>query len=257
MPRSGRKGSLFRKVALSLWSRDGDPSVYSLVDLDVTNLKEKSLLLAVLLKAIAETREKNPELNTMLRWGRIFRRSDKSISIMINIPGTRFDDLSALYLDDAHLMSVKEIQLRLSSKTESIRQERDPHLGPVLRIVNLVPQPILKFFLKIYSFMIYEVGTRLGVRFLPYRPFGSIIVSNIGSLGIKNALLPLVPLARAALLVSVGKISSEAKVFNAEICARQIVQLGVTFDHRLFDGSHAAKMLRDFESEFEKFAMAE
>lgn len=245
-----RRKALFRKVALSLWSHHGNPSVYGFTEIDVTPMPNKSLVLTYVVKALGETMHNNSELTSMVRWGQIVNRTDKTISVMVNIPGPKVNDLSAMNLQDVHSMTTDEIQKKLESKAEGVRQLRDPHLGPMLNIISYVPQPVLKTFLKIYEFLIYELDTRLGLHFIPIRPFGSIIVSNVGSLGIKTALLPLVPLARAPLMVSVGQITSEARVVDGAICIRQIAQLGVTFDHRIFDGSHAGRMLKEFHTVF-------
>lgn len=245
-----KHSSQFRKIALSVWNQHGDPSVYSFVELDVTNIKIKAQLLSYVVKALAETMNKNRELYTIIKWGRIVQRTDKTISVMVNIPGPKINDLSALNLEDSHLMSIEQIQSKVEQKANAVRAHRDPHLGPILKLIRFIPRIFLKRFLKIYEFLIYEFGFRLGLSFLPFKPFGSIIVSNVGSLGIKNALLPLVPMARAALMVSVGKISKEPKVIEDVVCIREMVQIGITFDHRLFDGSHAAKMLQDFEACF-------
>jgi pyruvate/2-oxoglutarate dehydrogenase complex dihydrolipoamide acyltransferase (E2) component len=247
---NSNKASLFRKIALSIWNQHGDPSVYSFVELDVTDLEPKNQLLCFLVKALGETMNKNKELHSLIRWGQIEQRKDKSISVMVNIPGVEKDDLSALNLEDVHLMTMLEIENKIETKAQSIRTFRDPHLGPVLNLLRFLPRICVKSFLNIYEFLIYELGTRLGLRFLPYKPFGSIIVSNVGSLGINNALLPLVPLARATLMVALGKISQQPRYYDKIICVRDIVQIGITFDHRLFDGSHASRMLADFEKSF-------
>jgi hypothetical protein len=242
--------ALFRKIAISIWNQHGDPSVYSFVELDVTHIESKAELLAHVVKSLGETMAKNRELQCMIRWGKITPRADRTISVMVNIPGAQADDLSALNLENAHLMSIDQIKNQVDKKATLVRDRKDPHLGPILKIIRYIPTRLLKIFLKTYEFSIYELGVRLGLRFLPLKPFGSIIVSNVGSLGIKNALLPLVPMARAVLMVSVGKVSQEARVVNGCVCIREVVQIGVTFDHRIFDGSHAARMLQDFESCF-------
>ncbi len=249
-----KQKSLFRKIALTLWNKHGDPSVYSFVELDVTNLKIKAQLLSMVVKSLGETMNRNKELSSIIKWGGIVQRSDKTISVMVNIPGLKMDDLSALNMEDTHLISLEQIQSKIETKATAVRDYRDPHLGPMLNLIRFIPRILLKFFLKIYEFSIYELGFRFGLRFLPFKPFGSIIVSNVGSLGIKNALLPLVPMARAVLMVSVGKISKEPRVVENTVCVREVVQIGITFDHRFFDGSHAAKMLVDFETCFYSLA---
>lgn len=246
---SNRHTPLFRKVALSLWGSHGDPSVYGFVELDVTDVKSRSSLLALVTKALGSTMDENSKLTTMIKWGRIVQRPQKSISIMVNIPGVQ-SDLSLLNVHEVHELTVDEIQQKLDVQANLVRVQRDPHLGPMLGLIRRIPQPLLKFFLKIYEFFIYELDVNLKIRLLPHRPFGSIIVSNVGSLGIKKALLPLVPIARAAAMVSIGQVTEEPKVVNGQICIRSIAHLGVTFDHRLFDGSHAAKMIVDFEKAF-------
>lgn len=247
--------SIFRHVALSLWSSHGDPSVYGLVDLDVTDLKSKPLLLPYVLKALGETMDRHPALSSMIKWGRIFQRKDKKITVMVNISMQGRFDLSLLNLDDVHLMSDELIREKINIQATGIRNFRDPHLGPMLKIIKYVPRFLMRFFLKTYEILIYEFNTRLGLTFLPHRPFGSIIVSNVGSLGISNALLPLIPITRSSLMISVGKIQTKPMVVNEIICARQVVQMGVTFDHRLFDGSEAARMLDDFENTFKKLIL--
>ena len=193
--------------------------------------------------------QENSKLSTMIKWGHIVQRPDKSISIMVDIPGQQ-NDLSLLNLHEVHLLSVDEIQQKLDRQANLVRAHRDPNLGPMLKLIRQIPQPLLKFFLNIYEFFIYELNVNLKMRMLPHRPFGSIIVSNVGSLGIKKALLPLVPIARASAMVSIGQVSLEPKVVDGVICIRSIAHLGVTFDHRLFDGSHAGKMVTDFERAF-------
>ena len=246
---SNSQTPLFRKIALSLWGSQGDPSVYGFVELDVTTVKSHSSLLALITKALGIMMQENSKLSTMIKWGHIVQRPDKSISIMVDIPGQQ-NDLSLLNLHEVHLLSVDEIQQKLDRQANLVRAHRDPNLGPMLKLIRQIPQPLLKFFLNIYEFFIYELNVNLKMRMLPHRPFGSIIVSNVGSLGIKKALLPLVPIARASAMVSIGQVSLEPKVVDGVICIRSIAHLGVTFDHRLFDGSHAGKMVTDFERAF-------
>lgn len=242
--------TLFRKIALSVWNGYGDPSVYGFAELDVTELDGKPFkLLSVVVKSLGETMSKNDELRTLIKWGTVGHRTDHCISVMVNLPAQK-KDLSAVNIENSDKLSLQEIQDQIDGKAQLVRSLKDPHLGPILKMVRYTPKPLLKFLLKIYSFSIYELGLRLGISFLPHRPFGSVIISNVGSLGLKNALLPLVPIARAALMVSLGKVCEEVKVHNGQIAIRKIVHFGFTFDHRLFDGAHAGKMLQDFETAF-------
>lgn len=244
------KNSLFRKLAASLWHNQGDPSVYGFVELDVTELKPgPSQLLSFVVKALGETMQANAELRSIIKWGRVSLRQDHCISVMVNIPDVK-KDLSVLNINNSDQLSVNEITEQIEVKAGLVRKRQDPHLGPILSLIAVLPKFLLKFFLKLYALLIYEAKVPVKSRYIPLRPFGSVIVSNVGSLGIKKALLPLVPLARPALMVSLGKVGEEVKVHQGQMAIRKIAHLGITFDHRLFDGSHAAKMLNDFEKSF-------
>jgi hypothetical protein len=60
---SKKSVTLFRKLALSLWNEQGDPSVYGFVELDVTDIDKAPVkLLSLVVKAIGETMRKNDEL---------------------------------------------------------------------------------------------------------------------------------------------------------------------------------------------------
>lgn len=244
------KISLFRKVALSLWHSGGDPSVYGFLELDVTDKKLDSSPLPLIIKALSKVMQDHKELNSIMRFGRLFYRKNINISVMVNIPEKNKHDLSLATLENVDQMSIQDIEKVLYHNTDLIRKRKDPRLGFVLKLIYKLPWFVTKFFLNLYSFLTHDLSVDLSWLKLPNAPFGSVIVTNIGSLGIKKALVPLVPLSRSAVLISVGEITKEAKVIDDKIVIRKIIHLGVTFDHRFFDGSHAARMIHDFEKYF-------
>lgn len=243
-----QKISVFRKVALSLWGPGGDPSVYGFLEIDVTDNAILGSPLPRVIKAISELMKKHKELNSILRFGRLYYRKNINVSVMVNIPDQGRHDLSIATIENVDRMTLHEIEQRLSQSTGLIRKRADPHLGFALKLVHHLPLFMTKLFLKAYSLVAHDLNLNLSLLRLPRTPFGSVIVTNIGSLGIKKALVPLVPLSRAALLLSVGEVTKEARVINDQIEIRKIMHIGVTFDHRFFDGSHAATMIRDFET---------
>lgn len=239
--------SVFRKVALSLWGGGGDPSVYGFLEIDVTHLKLTSSPTSLVIKGLSGIMKKHKELNFMMRWGRLYRRKSINISVMVNISEEGRHDLSFATLRNVDQMSLIQIEDQLSHNAKQIRRREDPHLGYVLKLIHKMPHFLTKTFLRSFIFLAHELNVCVPFTRLPKDPFGSVIVTNVGSLGIKKALVPLVPLTRAALLVSIGKICKEPIVIDDKIEIREIMHLGVTFDHRLFDGSQAAVMIRDFE----------
>ncbi|MGE5086209.1 MAG: 2-oxo acid dehydrogenase subunit E2 [Bacillota bacterium] len=238
--------ALFRKASLSIWNKGGDPSVYGFLDWDVTDLP-KSVRTATLIKALGVVIKSHPDLNSILRWGRLRPRDTVDVTVMVNIPGVK-NDLSFSTLRDVDQKSLEDISDDLKSGSAVVRGKKDRNLHFALQILNWMPSGVGRLFLSIYGLLAFDFGWDLRIFRLPFRPFGPVILSNIGSLGLKQALIPLVPMTRSCMMVSMGAASKEPSVREEQIVIREVIKLGVTFDHRYFDGSHAAQMLKDFQS---------
>ena len=93
----------------------------------------------------------------------------------------------------------------------------------------------------------------ISLRFLglPRDPFGSAIITNVGSLGIDVAWAPLVPFTRVPLMVSVGTMQMAPQVVGDQVLPRPTMSVAVTVDHRLIDGVHAGAMTKIFKRCFE------
>lgn len=237
--------ALFRKASFSIWGRGGDPSVYGFLDWDVTDIP-RNMRTSLVIKALGEVIKAHPDLNSMIRWGRLVPRESVDVTVMVNIPGVR-NDLSFSTLRDVHLKSSEEILRSLKSGSGIVRRRQDKYLSFALKLLNWFPSWVGRIFLALYGFLAFDLGLDLRFLSLPYRPFGPVILSNIGSLGLKEGLIPLVPMTRSCMMVSMGSAHKAPRVYRDELAIREIVRLGVTFDHRYFDGSHAALMLKDFQ----------
>ncbi len=71
----------------------------------------------------------------------------------------------------------------------------------------------------------------------------TLTITNVGPFGIDGA-VPILPPGTAA-IVAVGQISPQPWVLDGALCVRQVVELAVTFDHRMVDGALASTFLRD------------
>ena len=79
---------------------------------------------------------------------------------------------------------------------------------------------------------------------IPNDPFGSIMITNIGSLGLDIAYVPLVPYARVPILIAMGAVKDVPVVHKGQIVPGKIMSVNATFDHRFIDGFHASVMSR-------------
>jgi pyruvate/2-oxoglutarate dehydrogenase complex dihydrolipoamide acyltransferase (E2) component len=84
-----------------------------------------------------------------------------------------------------------------------------------------------------------------------------MMITNIGSLGLDIAYVPLVPYARVPILLATGAVKDTAVVEKGGLVPGKIMSVNATLDHRIIDGFHAAVMSRTLrkwiEHPFENF----
>ena len=84
----------------------------------------------------------------------------------------------------------------------------------------------------------------------PKDPFGSLMLTNIGSLGIESGFAPLVPYSHVPVVVALGAITERPVVENGQVVVRKMVTLSVTIDHRVIDGVHASYLSKSIKKIF-------
>ena len=77
------------------------------------------------------------------------------------------------------------------------------------------------------------------------------MVTNVGSLGLEEAYVPLVPYSRVPLLIAMGEVRDSAVVVDGDVKVAKTMKIFATFDHRILDGSHAAKMVKVLKAWFD------
>jgi len=253
---------IFRKVALGTWKSVGDPSVYGLVEFDVSpslQLIEETKgrwerplsLTSIVGAAVARVLERRPEINASLKRGRIHQRKSVDLFFQVAVPGSGSDptagsELKGVTVRKANLKSIGEIHSELTGKIRISKAGGDNELDPSMRILAQLPVTLMAWVLKLASSLNYDFGIPLGWAGFPKDAFGSVMITNVGSLGISTAWAPLVPFTRVPMLLTIGAIESRAWVVEGNVVPRPIVRMGITFDHRLMDGAHAAEMQKIF-----------
>ena len=250
------KISSWRKVAIGTWRSAGDPSVYGIIDADVTmalayidrlakQTGERITLTHFIGRAIAEVCARHPEINCILRFGRLYPRSTVDIFFHVATE-SRGADLSGTTVRSADKKSVGEIAREMKDKVHDIRHRGDPGFKRMKGVMSLVPGFLAWPFVNVTGFLLYTLNLWSPLMGMPKDPFGSAMVTNIGSLGLQTGLVPLVPYSRIPLLIAVGAVTDQPVIRNGGIEIRPVSRLGVTFDHRLIDGVHAGHMIKTF-----------
>jgi pyruvate dehydrogenase E2 component (dihydrolipoamide acetyltransferase) len=260
-----RDVSSFRMIALGTWKTTKDPSVYGSLALEVDEalayidaFREKTgkrlTLTHLMAKAVGLVLAEMPDANAILRFHRIYLRKDVDVffQVMMTDPETGQIDLSGLTIRQADQKSIPDIVDEFQRVADRVRAGKDEEKEQTRKTFKSLPGFAVGWVLDLIGMLLYTFNLDLRSLGLPRDPFGSVMVTNIGSLGLEEAYVPLVPYSRVPLLLAMGSVT-KTPVVNEETDAieiKKIMKLFATFDHRVLDGAHAAKMSKTLKAVF-------
>ncbi len=262
--------SLFRKMAAVVWDAPGDPTIYGGTDIDATELvrwlKAKgdaagtrlSVTHAVA-RAMASLLASNPDLNCTIRRGAIWRRANVDVFLQVAVPpedgGLQAADLSGACLRNADKLDTVGVATKLREIAAKIRKRDDPLLKSTKKNIAWMPPFFMRIAMKLATWLSHDLGISMKWAGIPDDPFGSVLVTSVGMLGIPTAYAPLFPQAKGIGVVLVGKLYEGVKVIDGEIKIRTLLPLTIALDHRLVDGfqagvlaEHAVRLLENPET---------
>lgn len=255
--------SSFRRIAIGTWRTAHDPTVYGtlclradkvLAYLDAFRARtgKRATLSHLMAKAVAITLSELPDANAILRWNRIYLRKDIGVFFQVAMEdeSTGEVDLSGATIFDAHKKTMLEIVDEFEGKVGTVRKREDKNLEGTRSIFQRIPFSLLNFALDTIGWLSFTLNLDLRWAGIPKDPFGSAMVTNIGSLGLEEAYVPLVPYSRVPLLIALGAVKDEAVVERGEIVVGKVLRAFATFDHRVLDGVHAARMTKTLRRVF-------
>jgi pyruvate dehydrogenase E2 component (dihydrolipoamide acetyltransferase) len=247
-----KKVSGWRKAALGGWGSPGDPSVYAFLEVEADpalayiercarESGERVTLTHFTGRAIAEAFKRNPEINCIIRWGRLYEREDVSVFFQV-ATDKKGEDLSGVVIHRADQKSVSEIAAEMNLKVAAVRTNQDKSYARLKGLFGFLPGWAVKFAIDFSSFVMFRLNIWSPLLGPPKNPFGSVMVTNIGSLGMNRGLAPLVPYSHVPMLIALGAVEEVPAVRDGKVVAVRRITLGATFDHRLIDGVVGAKM---------------
>ena len=250
-----QKLTSYREIAISSWKHPRDPSTYAMLDLTTSVAKEfisqydskvPLTMTHFVAKTIAHCLEKFPELNHVLRVGNLHKRETIDVFITTLIKSVEGKDLSGFSIRDVNNKSLEKIALISKEKVDDLRYNRDKDNLKVQKIMKHLPIVLIKPLLRIREFFQYTLNMSFGMK----DSFGSVMISNIGALGIENAFIPLSPYSRCPLIMGIGKPRKIPVVKGDEVVVEESMIISFTFDHRHADGAHGASLIRRFKKIF-------
>jgi hypothetical protein len=247
--------STFRRLALGTWRTAGDPSVYGSLTLHMDNALSyidafraatgRHLTITHLMaRAAAAVFERVPEANAILRAGKLYRRRRIGVFFQVAMKDetTGKLDLSGATIHDPERKSLIEICDELEARFADVRADRDRELSRTRRLFARLPLRATGPLLQLSSFLGYTLNLDLRRAGVPRDAFGSVMITNVGALGLEEAYVPLVPYSRVPILLALGAIRETPVVRDGRVTVARTMKACATFDHRVLEGSHAAVM---------------
>jgi len=260
--------SSFRKLAIGSWRTTYDPTVYGTLTVRMDKAlayieafrQRTGVRLTVthlMTKAMGEALRRCPEANALLRFNKIYLRKQVTISALVVQTDAGKVDLTSAKIDDADKKSLREIAQEMEEAVRRVRERRDVALEKGKGTIQKIPYMFLNLFTWLIGFLMYTLNLDLSGIGMPKDAFGSVIITNVGSLGLDTAYVPLVPYTRVPIFVAPGAVKDVPVVEDGKVVPGKVMNINASFDHRFIDGFHAgvlANTLREMlENPFEKF----
>lgn len=241
-----------RKLALHTWGKPRDPSIYSIVEVDLTRAlpyldrvsEETGVKLTpthLVAKGLALAMARYPDLNGVIRWGRIYRRETVDVGFLVALEGGK--DLNNVTVKEADKKDLLDIGRELQARAAAMRRGKDETVARQKGSLQAVPHFLMGPLMDTLEFLAFDVGLDLKALGLESDKFGSVMVTSVGMLGIETALAPLVPFTRVPIVCLVGEVKDKPVVRDGDIVVAPVLTLGFTIDHRFADGVILGKML--------------
>jgi pyruvate dehydrogenase E2 component (dihydrolipoamide acetyltransferase) len=246
--------SSFARIAAAMWRRPSDPSIYGSMDVDATEALRfiqryrertgrKLTITHVVARAVAQGFAAHPRLNAKVRlWGRLERR--RSVDLFVSVAAEGGKDLSGVLVEGAERKSLDELIDAIERGARGVRSGADPSYQKSRGLFQRLPWWLARPMLSVADLLTNELHLHLPSQGLPRDPFGTAIITNVGTFGIDTAFAPFLPLGRCALLLLLSEIRERPWAENGRVESRPVLRLCGTFDHRVIDGYAAGKLAR-------------
>ena len=244
----------YQKLAIGSWRSAKDPSIYGRHDIDYTQAaaftdrfrKEKGLKITptyITAQAASLVYACHPALNTVLRYGILYQREKISFSFLTAVdtknPFGKLN-LSACVVRDITNLSLEALYKDLSQKIRRAKENKDEVSAAQNRLISKIPSPLMSLFLDLSSFLMYTLNIRL--KGVPEDPFGSVMISNLGQIGMDSVFIPVVPYSKVPVFIAMGLVRPRVLAEGRRPVVRDMLRLNYTIDHRCIEGKSLSVM---------------
>ena len=241
----------WRKLAIAIYKQPVDSRIYGIFDADVTHIVDyikeqrkkghKLTITHFITAAVARTLyEDLPDINCFVRRGHVVFRKDADVFVTVSVGKGK--DMSGLIVRKAQDLSVGEISEIISKEAQKKREGKESGAFASKGIISKIPWPFRRMIFVFIKWWIFDLGLPFPFLKIPADPFGSIMITNIGTFGLSYGMVALFPIGKIPAVITMGKIEDKPVVIDGEIKIRKMLPLTGTFDHRIVDGAQGGAL---------------
>jgi len=256
--------SVWRKIAMASWRQRKDPMIAATLDVDagpvLAYIEEVRRATGVRVtpahlvgRAAAKVVEALPGLNGRVVCGSFAPSPTIDGFFVVSLrtdPVAGMEaaatDLSGSVIREVDTKPPWVIASELARRAEMIREDRDPQFKQAKTMVQNLPPMILRVVLDTIGLVTETLQLPVPFMGLEARPYGSFLVSNVGTFGLDSAFAPVPPFVHVPVIIMVGAVTDKAVARDGQPVVRPMLPLCVSLDHRFVDGYQAASMARIF-----------
>jgi 2-oxoacid dehydrogenases acyltransferase (catalytic domain) len=256
--------SAWRKIAMATWRPPKDPIISATMDIEAARLLEyidrvraatgvHVTSMHLVGRAAGKVFEALPGLNGRVVFGSFLPSSTIDCFFVVSlradpVAGT---EAAATDLSGAVVRRVNEkppwvIAKELADRAARIRHQEDPQFKRAKAIVKGLPPLLLRPVVEGIGFVTESLQLPLPFLGLEARPYGSVLVSNVGTYGLDSAAAPWPTFCHVPVGILIGAVTDKVLARDGQCVIRPVLPLTVGLDHRFIDGYQAATMARVF-----------
>lgn len=261
--KKGTRTNIWRKIAINSWKAPNYSTIYgkatlnpepALLLIDKLNKagKEKYTLTHIVGKVLGVILKEHPELNSVVRFKNAYERKSCDIFFQVSkIDEYGNENLSGYVVRDIDKKGLSQIASELNQGSRTIKGGDDLSFKKIKRTFRFIPNFLTRTIIDLSFFIQYKLNLWSPLLGTNKDTFGSIMITNVGTLGAQEAYVPFTPYSFCHAICCIGAIKEVPVYRDGQIKVGKEINFCWTLDHRLLDGSSACKILKTFTRLFE------
>ena len=248
-----------KKINYTAWSTPYDPQIYTTIKLDITkiipylekkseelkDINEHYKVTSFVIKLMSIVLKKYPAVYGYIKFGRYEPKNNVDICCLVNVGEGK--ELANTTIKNCEEKTMREIHIELKNNANALKQRKDENQNTKMNLYKILPTFLLGPANQIFSY-ISSIGAQFKPIGLRQFEFGSCVITNIGSIGIENSLVPIPPVSFVpAILTLCSYYKRNVKNEDDEIEEKIYLKMNFTTDYRFLDYNLGVQLFNDIQ----------